>query len=27
MEACGVISQSGKHSLYNFGDRFFGFSQ
>jgi hypothetical protein len=27
MEACGVMSQSGKHSLYNFSDRFFGFSQ
>ena len=27
MEAYGAMSQSGKQSLYNFSDRFFGFSQ
>jgi acyl-CoA dehydrogenase len=27
MEACGVISMSGKSTLFNFSDSFFGFSQ
>ena len=27
MEAFGVMSQSGKQSLYNFSDRFFGYSK